>query len=91
MSDDTPGYVIVDRPHGLTVADKIPRNGNGENHPDVVALRHQLSSGSALPLAEAGSWTELAAYLASGGWPDWSPERLQAAYDYLVWHDHARA
>jgi hypothetical protein len=90
MSNDTPGFLVIDRPHGLTVADKIPRNG-GESHPDVRALRHQLSSGSALPLAEAGSWAELAAYLASGGWPDWTPERLEAAFAYLVWHDNARA
>jgi hypothetical protein len=59
--------------------DPIPANGDGENHPDVIRLRHQLS-GSGLGLAEAGKFDALAEHL--GG--DWTAKRVKAAYAYIT-------
>ena len=57
----------------------IPQHGDGENHPDVVALRHALADIPAAHLAEAGDYAAAAERL--GG--DWTAERLKAAHAYI--------
>ena len=65
----------------LLVGDPIPANGDGENHPDVIALRHSLSDYASARLARAGDFKGLAARI--GG----DPKRLKAAYAHLVERD----
>ena len=59
----------------------IPANGDGENHPDVRALRHSMSDYANVRLARAGDFAALAVRV--GG----DATRLKAAYDYIVSRD----
>lgn len=62
------------------VGDPIPPHGDGELHPDVIRLRHQLASLPARNLAAEGDFAALAEFLGD----DWTAERVSAAWSYIA-------
>lgn len=69
-------------PQPFRPGDPIPANGDGELHPDVIRLRHQLS-GAGTGLLRRGDYAALVKYL--GG--DWTVKRLMAAHAYFKARD----